>query len=174
MMKERAQKEAREEREGNQHGTGAATSSQTADARAHGSRSVLAGSGNDCWGPDESSHRLPLEARSSHPRRSGPARWPTGTPRQSASRRAALAGVAVSGDLAGPQQPIAKRTARAVGSADQHQSPQRRSSSAWMEQRSQPGGKKTVRAEVPTEQQWPSALRGKRARTGACDGSESA
>ena len=39
-MKERAQKEAREEREGNQHGTGAATSSQTADARAHGSRSL--------------------------------------------------------------------------------------------------------------------------------------
>jgi transposase-like protein len=34
--------------------------------------------------------------------------------------------------------------------------------------------KKTVRAKMPTEQQWPSALRGKRARTGECSGSESA
>ncbi len=35
-------------------------------------------------------------------------------------------------------------------------------------------GKKTVRAKVPTEQEWPSALRGKRARTGAGDENESA
>ena len=34
--------------------------------------------------------------------------------------------------------------------------------------------KKTVRAKVPTEQEWPSALRGKRARTGAGDENESA
>jgi len=34
--------------------------------------------------------------------------------------------------------------------------------------------KKTVRAKAPTEQQWPSALQGKRARTGAYDESESA
>jgi len=32
----------------------------------------------------------------------------------------------------------------------------------------------SVRAKVPTEQQRPSALRGKRARTGACDENESA
>jgi hypothetical protein len=34
--------------------------------------------------------------------------------------------------------------------------------------------KKTVRAKVPTEQEWPSTLRGKRARTGAGDENESA
>src|SRR5260370_11095561 len=32
----------------------------------------------------------------------------------------------------------------------------------------------SVRAKVPTEQEWPSALRGKRARPGACGENESA
>ncbi len=142
MIPEGTKRSLREERARKAHGTRAATSSQTADARTHGSRSVLAGGGNNRRDPDESGHRLPVEARGSHPRRSHPARWETWTPRQSAPCCAALAGVALSGHLVGCQQPLAKRATRAVGSADQHQSPQCRSSRAWMEQRSQPSGKK--------------------------------
>src|SRR6266849_4874746 len=144
MIQEGTERSLREERARNEDGTRAATSSQTADARTHGSRCVLAGGGNNRWGPDESGHRLPLEARGSHSRRSRPSRWQTWTPRQSASPRTPLAGVAVSGDLAGGKQPVARRTARAVGGVDQYQSPQCRSSSAWMEQRRQPSGKKNM------------------------------
>jgi hypothetical protein len=150
MIQEGTEISLREERARNEHGTRAATSSQRADARTHGSRCVLAGGGNNRRDPDESGHRLPLEARGSHSRRSRPTRWQTRTPCQGASRRAALARVEVSGDLAGCKQPIAKRTARAVRSADQHQSPQRRSSKAWMEQCSQPGGKKIRQGWRPT------------------------
>src|SRR5271157_689660 len=99
----------------NEDGTRAATSSQTADGRVDGSRCVLAGGGKDRRGPDEPSHGVPLEARGSHPRRSGTARWEAWTPGEGAPRRAALAGVAVSAHLADCQQPRAKSTARAVG-----------------------------------------------------------
>ena len=119
MIQEGTERSLREERAWNEHGTRAATSSQTADASTHGSRRVLAGGGNNCRGPDESGHRLPLEARGSHARRSRPPRWQTWTPRQSASPRPPLAGVAVPGHLAGCKQPIAKRTTRAARSADQ-------------------------------------------------------
>src|SRR5437588_4154751 len=142
MIQEGAERSLREERTWSEHGTRATTSSQTAYARTHGSRGVLAGGGNNYWGPHESGHRLPLEARGSHARRSRPPRWQTWTPSQSASPHPPLAGGAVSDDLAGCKQPIASRTARAVGSAAEHQSPQCRSSSAWMEQRRQPSGKK--------------------------------
>src|SRR6266436_3710034 len=155
MIQEGAERSLREERAWSEHGTRAATSCQTAYARTHGSRGVLAGGGNNYWGPDESGHRLPLEARGSHARRSRPPRWQTWTPRQSASPRTPLAGVAVSGDLAGCKQPIARRTARAVGSAAEYQSPQCRSSSAWMEQRSQPSGKKIREAWKPTLRREP-------------------
>jgi hypothetical protein len=50
----------------------------------------LSGS-NDRRSSDEPSHRLPLEARGSHPRRGGAARWQAWTPCQSASPCAALA-----------------------------------------------------------------------------------
>jgi transposase len=43
---------------------------------------------------------------------------------------------------------------------------------AWRDEQ-WPALKKTVRAKVPTERWWPIALRGKRARTDACDESES-
>ena len=142
MIQEGTERSLREERARNERGTRAATSSQTADARTHGSRCLLAGGGNNRRGPDKSGHRLPLEARGSHSRRSRPPRWQTWTPRQSASPRPPLAGVAVPGHLAGCKQPIAKRTTRAARSADQYQSPQCRSGHAWMEQCSQPGGKK--------------------------------
>src|SRR2546426_4737614 len=99
MIQEGTERSLREERARNEHGTRAATSSQTADARTHGSRGVLAGGGNNRWGPDESGYRLPLEARGSHARRSRPTRWQTWTPSQSTSKSAGLAGVAVSGDL---------------------------------------------------------------------------
>src|SRR5712691_11358178 len=155
MIQEGTERSLREERARNERGTRAATSSQTADARTHGSRCLLAGGGNNRRGPDKSGHRLPLEARGSHARRSRSPRWQTGTPCQSASPRITLAGVAVSGDLAGGKQPIARRTARAVGSAAEHQSPQCRSSSAWMEQRSQPGGKKIREACKPTLRREP-------------------
>ena len=155
MIQEGTERSPREERARNERGTRAATSSQTADARTHGSRCLLAGGGNNRRGPDKSGHRLPLEARGSHARRSRSPRWQTGTPCQSASPRITLAGVAVSGDLAGCKQPIARRTARAVGRAAEHQSPQCRSSSAWMEQRSQPGGKKIREACKPTLRREP-------------------
>src|SRR6266852_5708658 len=106
MIQEGTERSPREERVRNEHGTRAATSSQTADARTHGSRCVLAGGGKDCRGPDESGHRLPLEARGSHARRSSPPRWQTWTRRQSAFPRPPLAGAAVSGELAGCKQPI--------------------------------------------------------------------
>src|SRR5437016_9800934 len=82
---ESTERSLREERARNEYGTRAATSSQTADARTHGSRGVLAGGGNNRRDPDESGHRLSLEAKGSHSRRSRPARWQTWTPRQSAS-----------------------------------------------------------------------------------------
>src|SRR6266702_85649 len=94
MLQEGTERSLREERARNEHGTRAATSSQTADARTHGSRCVLAGGGNNRRGPDESGHRLPLAARGSHARRSRPPRWQTWTPRQSASPCPPLAGVA--------------------------------------------------------------------------------
>ena len=150
MIQEGTERSQREERARNEHGTRAATSSQTADARVNGNRYILAGSSKERRGPDESGHRLPVEAGGSHPRRSCSARWQTWTPRQSAPSRAALAGVAVSGDLAGCQQSIAKRASRAVGSADQHQSPQCHSGHAWMEQCSQSGGKKIRQERKPT------------------------
>ncbi len=117
--------------------------------------SAKRGKYSDCRGSDESGHRLPLEARGSHPRRSCSARRQTRTPRQSTSNRAALAGVAVSGDLASCKQPLAKRTARAVRSADQHQSPQCRSGHAWMEQCSQSGGEKIRQEGKPTLRREP-------------------
>lgn len=81
-------------------------------------------------------------AESPSPRRNGLARWQTWIPHQSAPYCAALAGVAVSDHFTGCQQPGAKRTPRAVGSADQHRSSKRCSGSTWMEQRCQPCGKK--------------------------------
>src|SRR6266478_2168442 len=101
MIQEGTERGRREERAGNEYGTRAAASSQAADARVNGSRYFLAGGGNDRRGSDESGDRLPLEAGGSHPRRSCSARWQAWTSRQSAPSCAALAGVAMSGDLAG-------------------------------------------------------------------------
>lgn len=122
-------------------GTRAATRSQPADVRGDGSRSALAGGSRTQRSPDQSNHRLPLDARGSHARRSGAARWQAWTPGQRPFPSGALAGVAVSAQPACGEQSGAKRTARAVGRADQHQPPQRCSSSTWMEQHHQPGGK---------------------------------